>query len=194
MKNNESSNNKEKVLELRRDGKTYKQICEILKISKATVWYHCKSMGMDGPINHIYKINDPNMISEMNEYYKTHTTEETAEMFNVCRSSVIKYVDNKSEKLCEDERRRRQYNKVKNRIRKLKELSVEYLGGKCVVCGYNTCIWALDCHHKDPETKSFSVSKYHSRSWDNLKPELDKCILLCANCHRELHYNNEMNK
>jgi len=78
---------------------------------------------------------------------------------------------------------------VLKRRRKLKQLAVEYLGGSCVKCGYNKSVSALDFHHVDPTTKSFGIAENgFTRSWDALQSELDKCILICANCHRELHH------
>lgn len=74
---------------------------------------------------------------------------------------------------------------VSDRRRKIKLILIEYLGGKCVLCGYNKCVWALDFHHIDPNTKSFSISST-VKSIDTLKKEADKCVLLCANCHREV--------
>ena len=65
---------------------------------------------------------------------------------------------------------------------------VELLGGKCEICGYDKCVAALDCHHKDPVTKSFGLGMGGlTKSWEKLKAEALKCRLLCANCHRELH-------
>jgi hypothetical protein len=76
---------------------------------------------------------------------------------------------------------------VHRRRKKLKQLAVAHLGGKCTICGYNKCVDALDFHHLDPKEKSFAISyKGYTRSWENVKLELAKCILLCANCHREL--------
>jgi hypothetical protein len=74
--------------------------------------------------------------------------------------------------------------------RSLKKECVEYLGGKCIKCGYSNKLNALDFHHRDPNTKSFNVSvKLQSRwSMDKLIPELDKCDLVCCRCHREIHY------
>lgn len=69
---------------------------------------------------------------------------------------------------------------------KYKLKMIEYKGGKCERCGYNKNISALDFHHIDPSTKKFTLSDTH-HSWDETKKELDKCILVCANCHRELH-------
>jgi len=64
---------------------------------------------------------------------------------------------------------------------------VEYKGGKCQLCGYSKCIAALDFHHINPKEKEFSITTYR-KSWDIVRPELDKCNLLCANCHREIHH------
>ncbi len=83
--------------------------------------------------------------------------------------------------------------KLKNNVRvKLKTArtklqAIEYKGGKCEHCGYDKCAAAMDFHHLDPDQKDFSLSQYRTRSFEDIKPELDKCILLCSNCHRELH-------
>jgi 5-methylcytosine-specific restriction endonuclease McrA len=75
---------------------------------------------------------------------------------------------------------------VVKRRKKIKHLSIEYKGGKCQSCGYNKCEEALKFHHIDPKTKSFGIgAKGYTRSWEKVRAELDKCILLCANCHRE---------
>lgn len=77
---------------------------------------------------------------------------------------------------------------VIKRRRKLREMAIEYKGGKCSICGYSKCIAALDFHHINPSEKEFGISqKGFSRSWDKVKTELDKCQILCANCHREIH-------
>ena len=77
---------------------------------------------------------------------------------------------------------------VSRKRKKLKKDLVEYKGGKCEKCGYNKCIAAMDFHHINPKEKDFAVSKNgHTKSWEKLKKEADKCILVCANCHRELH-------
>ena len=76
---------------------------------------------------------------------------------------------------------------VAKRRRKLKELAVAYKGGKCSVCEYNKCIWVLEFHHLDRTKKSFGLScRGLTRSWEIVKQELDKTILVCANCHREI--------
>ena len=77
---------------------------------------------------------------------------------------------------------------VAKRRRKVREMAIERLGGMCQICGYNKCQRALDFHHKDEKQKSFGISsKGYTRSWDSIRSEVDKCYLLCANCHREIH-------
>lgn len=74
------------------------------------------------------------------------------------------------------------------RRKALKLLALEYKGGKCEVCGYNRCKRALEFHHRDPSQKDFAIgSDGLTRSFERIKAELDKCVLLCANCHREEH-------
>ncbi len=79
---------------------------------------------------------------------------------------------------------------VKLKRKRIKKQSVEYKGGKCEWCGYNKCIEALEFHHLNPDEKDFSISvDGNTRSWEKTKAEIDKCLLLCSNCHREAHSN-----
>lgn len=71
--------------------------------------------------------------------------------------------------------------------RDFKQKALEYKGGKCSLCGYNKCPTALEFHHVNPKEKEISVSQY-SKFDEKLRLELDKCELLCSNCHREVHY------
>ena len=64
---------------------------------------------------------------------------------------------------------------------------IKYKGGKCERCGYNKSIKALQFHHRKPREKKFQISNRLLNSLKVLKPEVDKCDLLCANCHVELH-------
>lgn len=76
---------------------------------------------------------------------------------------------------------------VNKRRHGLKEKCINFLGGKCENCGYSKCKEALDFHHLDPSKKDFNISGSHARSWSKIEGELKKCVLLCANCHREIH-------
>lgn len=64
---------------------------------------------------------------------------------------------------------------------------IAYKGGRCERCGYNKCNRALEFHHMDPSIKEFGISTNINRNIDELKAEVDKCILLCSNCHAEVH-------
>jgi 5-methylcytosine-specific restriction endonuclease McrA len=92
----------------------------------------------------------------------------------------------KKEKRKYKDRREYLIEAVKKRRKRLKEMAVQYKGGKCGICGYNKCIEALEFHHL--KGKDFGLSSRGiTRSWRKVKNEIDKCILLCANCHREIH-------
>lgn len=65
--------------------------------------------------------------------------------------------------------------------------AVAYKGGKCKICGYNKNHAALGFHHRDSSTKDFEWTKLRLRSWKRIIEELDKCDLVCSNCHAEIH-------
>lgn len=69
----------------------------------------------------------------------------------------------------------------------IKDKAVKYMGGCCLICGYNKCNRALHFHHINNFEKDFDISS--KTSWSVVKEELDKCVLLCANCHMEAHDN-----
>jgi len=79
------------------------------------------------------------------------------------------------------------------RAAKIKIQSIEYRGGKCSVCGYKKHLAALQFHHTEPEHKDFRISILRNRSFEKLKSELDKCIVLCANCHAVEHASDLWN-
>ena len=72
--------------------------------------------------------------------------------------------------------------------RRLKLKAVEYKGGSCQCCGFNKYVVSLEFHHRDPAQKDFSIAGL-TRSWERIRNELDKCLLVCANCHAAIHAN-----
>lgn len=72
-----------------------------------------------------------------------------------------------------------------------KKALIDYKGGKCERCDYSKCKRALHFHHLDNNNKTFSISQFYFKSLDELKIEVDKCQLLCSNCHMELHEEAE---
>ena len=89
------------------------------------------------------------------------------------------------------------YDKTKGRSQNLtgmrhalKRHLVAYKGGKCEICGYNKCVSALQFHHINPSDKDFTISeslRLNDFDIEKYHKEVDKCILVCANCHAELH-------
>lgn len=87
-----------------------------------------------------------------------------------------------------EKHKREIYRNKRNRVSGYKKELVALLGGKCKKCGYDKCINALDFHHiKGDKEYQLSAMFNHSSKQKILK-EANKCILLCANCHREMHY------
>lgn len=72
--------------------------------------------------------------------------------------------------------------------REKKEELIKYKGGKCFFCGYEKYSGALEFHHINPGEKEFNVNLGNlGKSWERIFAEVDKCVLICSNCHRELH-------
>jgi hypothetical protein len=107
------------------------------------------------------------VLSEENSYKRKNRKDK----FAYCKSCTTKYTIERS--------------------RQLKLECIEYKGGKCQMCGYNKYPGALEFHHRDPSQKDFAICKRlrSAKLNEKLKQELDKCDLLCANCHREVHFD-----
>lgn len=82
-----------------------------------------------------------------------------------------------------------------NKARQLKYDIIHKLGG-CKICGYKKCLRALSFHHVNPSTKKFTLdtSNLMKKKYDDIMLELQKCILLCQNCHAQLHQSHRMSK
>jgi DNA-binding Lrp family transcriptional regulator len=177
---------KEKIIELRKEKLSYNEISEKLNISKSTISYHCKRSGYN-EIGLGYDLIKDETISEMRDYYLNHTVEETSIKYGVSKSSVKKYVDKKRIIYTDKERKERGVIRVVSWRQKIKKKCVDYKGGKCKICEYDKCIGALEFHHLDPNEKDFRISS-GIKKWELVKKEIEKCILVCSNCHREIHY------
>jgi len=73
----------------------------------------------------------------------------------------------------------------------IKQETVDYKGGCCQMCSYDKCLDALEFHHLDPTQKDLGVAELRKRL-ATIKSEVDKCLLICGNCHRELHHALEL--
>jgi hypothetical protein len=83
----------------------------------------------------------------------------------------------------------RSCNKIisKKRRDEFKKWCVELKGSRCIICGYNKCLRSLDFHHINESEKDYDISSNWKKSKEEIIKELDKCILLCKNCHGEVH-------
>lgn len=82
-------------------------------------------------------------------------------------------------KVCANRLESERYYKKKEYINSQKE--------QCAKCG-ETRQYVLDYHHRDPSKKDFTICKYRKGSIELLQQEIDKCVVLCSNCHREFHF------
>lgn len=176
-----------KIKELRAQGLSYRQIEAQLGCSRANISYHCS--GMERPIRQTPKVD---LSAETSGWILLLLNQgvrkkDIADVLAVPLKDVIRH----SKEASPTPILQSSYERVKRRRRHLKLLAVLYLGGKCQECGYNKCFQALDFHHIDPTTKEFTVAAITNRSWSNLKAEISKCRLLCANCHREHHAESQ---
>ena len=96
----------------------------------------------------------------------------------------------KFNRICRECHRKR----ISRKAGKQKLQAIEYKGGKCSICGYNEFPSAMDFHHLDPKVKEFSLQRARYRPFEEIKEELDKCILVCARCHREIHATEQLVK
>lgn len=107
---------------------------------------------------------------------------EIAAKLGCCQSTVIYH--------CNLEYRQRHVDNHRKRRHNIKLQAIEYKGGRCEICRYDKCKEALDFHHRDPSQKDPNIRGALTRRGlhlEDLKPELDKCALLCCRCHREVH-------
>jgi len=111
------------------------------------------------------------------------------------RAAALKYYHENKEKCAIKAKEWRAKNKEyviqkqREDKRKRKLEAISYLGGKCFICGGEFHPAVYEFHHLDPTTKDRDPSKMLQLSWKRLSAELDKCKLLCANCHRLEHHN-----
>ena len=92
----------------------------------------------------------------------------------------------------EDNETRKHQKTILRRSMKLQ--AIKLLGGKCSICGYDRCVDALEFHHKNPHEKEFKLGSGNTMSWKEYKNEALKCIIVCSNCHKEIHSKIGYNK
>lgn len=174
---------KKDILALRAQGFSYNKIVAQLGCSKATISYHCTKEGCTPLV--IPTLPIPEQKQDFLEWLLKE---------GVCKKNIsdvlglpYSLVLSRARGLPNPRELMSNYDKVRLRRRHLKMLATVHFGGKCELCGYSRSLRALSFHHKDPSLKEFTISQVTSRSWESIKAELDKCVMLCANCHQEQH-------
>jgi len=173
----------EKILELRKDGKTYQEIYLIIdgKLTKENIRLLCNKNGL----SHFGRLTEDDIVDIQNLYKELKNIREVTRLTGYSRDTVKSYIT--INKLSNAEIKQNNIDSVISWRKRTKLKLVEYKGGKCEMCGYDKFIQGLEFHHLDPNEKDFTISG-KSWSFEKLKKEVDKCILVCSNCHIEVHY------
>jgi DNA invertase Pin-like site-specific DNA recombinase len=171
------------IIELRNQNKTFDEIHRLVNITKDKLKIVCRNLNFSDLKNKKDNIDD--LTKTINKYYlDVKSLRKCAEHFNLPRHSIRKIINDNI-----IHERPKLISKSESVIswRKRTKISlVEYKGGKCELCGYNKSVNALQFHHLSPNEKDFTISG-KSYSFERLKTEVDKCMLVCANCHHEIH-------
>lgn len=182
----------EKILALKNEGKSHKAISIMLKCAISTISFHCKKSGLGNSIKVSISENERQNFQRL--YDEGKTIAEVSELVGRNRITVRRHIVKRATK-SSTERKKGVAVAVSKRRRKVKEMAVEHKGGRCVKCGYANCIAALEFHHVDPSQKDFNLGNNgNTMSWEKIQKELEKCILVCSNCHREIHHEMRQNK
>lgn len=176
-----------KIINMRKVRKKYKEISNELGLSFDIVSKTCRKLGIS-LTRRKFRNLDEEIVFKIKELYKElKSTRKVAEILRISRDSVRKYVEvERLEKMTEEELKQSNSKKVIEWRKRTKLKLVEYKGGECSICGYKRSLKALEFHHIDPNEKDFTISG-KSFSYERLKKEVDKCILVCSNCHAEIH-------
>lgn len=168
----------EKIVELRKKGMSIKQISKELDCATSTVSYHCKIAKLGGYSD---RLTEDEKLELQKLYNEVGSLKKVAKIKGHSFETVKKYISTSNKKKPQSPT-----ESVTLWRKRVKLKLIEYKGGKCELCGYNKCSTSLHFHHKNPNEKDFSISG-KSLSFEKLKKEVDKCILVCSNCHGEIH-------
>lgn len=168
------------IVELRKQGKTYSEIQKITGCCPKTISKYCMEMGLSENPKKVELTTD--LLEEIqSRYNEVGNIKKVSEEYHIAvttlRKNGIQVKNGKTQEEIVTQASCAQKAKLK---------AIFYKGGKCQLCGYNKSIRALQFHHLNPEEKDFTISG-GTKSFEKMKPELDKCILVCSNCHAEIH-------
>ena len=178
-----------KVVKLRKQRMTFKEIQKEVPLSKDKISIICKKHNLPQATRSKHIFITKEIIKTINIVYnKLKSIRKAAKELNLNRATVRKYVKNIiNRKTVKDEDKKKKNVEYVNIARRKRKIDlIELKGGKCEVCGYNKSVAALHFHHLSPENKNFTIGG-RNYSWEIMKEEVNKCALLCSNCHCEVH-------
>lgn len=183
-----NKNLKDKVISMRNNGMKMTDIASELKCSLATVKYHCSKNGLNGKYTNMSitkeKFENIKLLLEKGSRYQDIVDE-----LKVSISTIKRYKNKSYDDVVNNRSYMNSYMIDKRKTLKLK--AIEYKGGCCSICGYSKSVLSLSFHHTDTNNKDFQISGI-TKSWEKIRIELDKCILVCNNCHGEIHEKMNM--
>lgn len=181
------------IIKMRKEGIIYDEIRKKINIKEDQLKFICRAFNLNN--SNFYRKPKKEEIKEMQNYYdECKSIRKVSAKFGWSKFTISKYINinppNKKTNLTPEEyikkRKKDQSRNVINWRKDKKIKLLEYKGGSCQVCGYEKSIGALSFHHKDPKEKDFNISA-KSYAYERLKKEVDKCVLVCSNCHIEIH-------
>ncbi len=173
----------ENVSLLRNQGLTYREISKQIGLSCDKVSLICRKLGLIRK-----KVVHEDVIKAINnEYEVLKSIRKVSKKLKLSRNTVRKHLTKKIAWTKNDSEKVKTKSDYVTDFRKKRKIElILYKGGKCENCGYNKISGALQFHHINPKEKSFTIGG-RNYSLENMKKEADKCLLICANCHAEVH-------
>jgi hypothetical protein len=172
--------NKEKIVELIDKDFSQREIAETLEVSQTNLRYWLEKFGLKTNKKKFNKRSNKKVVEKkcakcnetknVYEFYKRHENGRSHEVTGYCKSCSNKYHS--------------------ERVRKVKLKMIDYKGGKCEKCALalkNSHYSVFEFHHLNPKEKDVNFAKIKYQKWEKIKIEIDKCMLVCANCHRIEH-------
>lgn len=174
--------NKEEIIALITKGYSQREIASELNVSQTNLRYWLNKFNIKTKkqkfnrggnfdiISNLKKCPKCNKIKNHNEFYPNRGSKRKLKIGGYCKSCNNLY--------------------TVERLRKIKEKMIQYKGGSCERCNLiadnkNYCVF--DFHHNNPIEKDINFSRIKYQSWKVIQKEIDKCSLLCSNCHRITH-------
>lgn len=149
------------------------KVCPRCEIDQSTNSFYKNKARYDG-LSSICKLCDNKRIKE----YQLNTPRGHAVALKIRKKHRVVYRD-------------KIYDYASARRLKNKQKAIELFGSKCLDCDKSFPSSVYDFHHLDPLQKEYAVASLFNLSWSKIEKELEKCILLCANCHRIRHHEQE---